>query len=86
MKIKKAKKKFLKKFLKARGACAIHIYTSKEDPNWDYYSHVTAYVNNTYCSVIFMVQNGEANIKLRYGGTIEEKLSIKDFLILTNCK
>ena len=85
MKIKKAKKKFVK-WLKEESVGTfenIHEYKGNNG-FWDYYSHITSTVKGNYYSAIFKQHKGEVCIYCECGNVIYQDLSIEEFFKIVN--
>jgi hypothetical protein len=72
----KAKNRFLQ-WLKDRDARDIDVYESIE--GWDYYRHVSAFVDETLYTVYFMMWNDSVKIDYSDGENIYNDMTIDDF-------
>jgi len=85
--INQTKNSFLK-WLKDRKATHIEVFEghTKDDSNWDYYRHVSAFVKDTFYNVYFMSWNDKVTIDYSDEENRYNDISIECFnqLVLKN--
>ena len=81
--INQVKDKFLK-WLKSVKAEDIDVYDGEKEPDdgWDYYSHVSAFVNGHLYSVYFTMWNGTVKIDYSDEENRYSNMSIEEFQAL----